>query len=269
MNSVPAAPSKSATDVVTRVVAGLILLILLDAAQLLFFYPARTEILWAWKLQPEVTAMMLGSVYAGGAYFFARILFGAPWQRVAAGFPSVIVFVWLAGIATLLHLDRFIKDGVPFVAWAALYAVTPFLVPWLVARNHRLYGAPSGPPLPRALVAGLGAVGGALLVVGVVFLIAPDVAIDNWPWPLTPLTARVVGSIVAMYGTVWLAVAVHRTWAGARIPLESHAIGLAFLLLAIARGEDVIDWDNALAIVIVAVVAAMLVVSAVLSRRAT
>jgi hypothetical protein len=209
MTSVPAAPSQTATDVLTRAIAGLILLILLDAAQLLFLYPARTEILWAWKLQPEVSAMLLGSVYAGGAYFWGRIMFGAPWPRVAAGFPAVIVFVWMAGIATLLHLDRFIKDAAPFVAWVALYAITPFLVPWLVARNHRRFGAPSGPPLPRPLVALLGGVGGALLAVGVLFLIAPDVAIVNWPWPLTPLTARVTGSVLAMYGTVWLAVAVH------------------------------------------------------------
>ena len=269
MNSVPAAPSRTGTDTVTRVIAGFICLILLDAAQLLFLYPDRTATLWAWKLQPEATAMLLGSVYAGGAYFFARIVFGAPWSRVATGFPSVIVFVWMAGIATLLHMDRFIKDGAPFVAWAALYAVTPFLVPWLVLRNHRRYGAPNGPPLPRPLGLVLGIVGGALLAVGVLFLIAPDVAIDNWPWLLTPLTARVTGSVLAMYGTVWLAVAVHRTFAGARIPLESHVIGLAFLLLAIVLGEDAVDWGNPLAVVIVALAAAMLVVSAVLSRRAT
>jgi len=269
MNSVPAAPSRAATDVLTRAVAGAICLILLDAAQLLFLYPDRTDTLWAWKLQPEVTAMVLGSVYAGGAYFFGRIVFGAPWPRVAAGFPAVIVFVWMAGIATLLHLDRFTKDSVPFAAWVALYVVTPFLVPWLVARNHRLYGGPSGPPLPRALTAALGAVGGALLALGVLFLIVPDVAIDAWPWPLTPLTARVTGAVLAMYGTVWLALAVHRTWAGARIPLQAHAIGLALLLLGVARGEEVVDWGNALAIVIVGAAAAMLVVSALLSRRAT
>jgi hypothetical protein len=76
MNSVPAAPSRPATDTLTRVIAGLIFVILLDAAQLLFFYPDRTGELWAWKLQPEVTAMLLGSVYAGGAYFFLRIVFG-------------------------------------------------------------------------------------------------------------------------------------------------------------------------------------------------
>jgi hypothetical protein len=265
MNSVATEPS----DLLTRAVAGAICLILLDAAQLLFFYPDRTATLWAWKLQPEITAMLLGSVYAGGAYFFGRVLFGAPWRAVAAGFPAVIVFVWMAGIATLLHLDRFIKDGVPFAAWVALYAVTPFLVPWLVGRNHQRWGAPSGPALPRALTLVLGSVGGALLAVGVLFLVVPDVAIDAWPWTLTPLTARITGSVLAMYGTVWLAVAVHRTWAGARIPLQAHVIGLAFLLLAVARGEDVVDWGDPLAVVLVAGAAAMLLTSAVLSRRAT
>jgi hypothetical protein len=107
-----------------------------------------------------------------------------------------------------------------------------------------------------------------LLIAGLLFLAAPDVAIDAWPWTLTPLTARVTGAVLAMYGTVWLAVAVHRTWAGARIPLEAHAIGLAFLLVAVARGEEVVDWDNPLAVIFVAGAAAMLVTSALLSRRA-
>jgi len=181
----------------------------------------------------------------------------------------VIVFVWIAAIATLLHLDRFIKDSLPFAAWTALYAITPFLVPYLVARNHRLYGGPHGPPLPRPLAAALGAVGGALLAAAVLLEIVPDVAIDSWPWTLTPLTARVTGAVLGMYGTVWLAVAVHRTWAGARIPLEAQAIGMACVLVAVVRGEDVIDWGNPLAIVIVAAAAAMLVASALLSRRAT
>ena len=252
----------------TRAIAGLVFLVLLDASQLLIFYPGRVETLWAWTLQPELSAMALASVYAGGAYFFARVTFGAPWRQVAAGFPAVIVFVWIAAIATLLHLDRFHDDSLPFAAWAALYVITPLLVPWLVVRNHRLYGAPSGPPLPAGIKLALGVIGGALLLAGLLFLAVPDVAIDSWPWKLTPLTARVTGAVLAMYGTVWLAVAAHGTWAGIRIPLESQVIGLAFLLLAVVRDEDVVDWGNPLAIVIVAVAAAMLVTSALLSRRA-
>jgi hypothetical protein len=256
VDSVTAAPS---TDLLTRAIGGLVCLVLLDASQLLFFYPGRTDTLWAWTLQPEASAMVLGSVYAGGAYFFARVMFGAPWRAVATGFPSVIVFVWMAGIATLLHLDRFHKDTLPFGAWAALYVITPFLIPWLVVRNHRLYGAPSGPPLPSAIRTAVVVVGGVLLALGVLFLIAPDVAIDNWAWTLTPLTARITGSVIAMYATVWVAVAVHGTWAGIRIPLEAHVIGLALLLVpAIDEG----------ALVLAVVAAVMLITSAVLSRRA-
>jgi hypothetical protein len=53
MTSVPAAPSTHApTDALTRWVAGFIVLILLDASQLLAFYPERTATLWAWTIQP-------------------------------------------------------------------------------------------------------------------------------------------------------------------------------------------------------------------------
>ena len=54
MDSVAAAPS---TDLVTRAIGGLVCVILLDASQLLFFYPGRVETLWAWTLQPEASAL--------------------------------------------------------------------------------------------------------------------------------------------------------------------------------------------------------------------
>ena len=45
--------------------------------------------------------------------------------------PAVMMFVWMAAIASLFHLDRFDQDSLPFVAWAALYIVAP--VPRAVA----------------------------------------------------------------------------------------------------------------------------------------
>jgi hypothetical protein len=264
MNSVPAAPPRTATNTLTRVVAGFLVLILIDAAQLLQFYPGRTATLWAWKLVPEVTAMVLGSVYLAGAYFFARLLFGARWQSVQAGFPAVILFVWMAALATIIHDDRFIKDSLPFAAWVALYTVTPIGVPLLYLYNRE---RPEGAQLPRGVRMALGIVGGAVVAAGILFFVAPDVAIDNWPWPLTPLTARIMGAVIAMYGGVWVGVAADGTWRGAGIPLQAHVIGLAVLLLAVARGQDVIDW-NGLAIVFVAVAGAMAVVSALLAWRA-
>jgi hypothetical protein len=236
-------------------VAGFLVLILIDAAQLLAFYPDRTETLWAWTIQPPVTAMVLGSVYTAGAYFFARVLFGAPWERVAVGFPPIIAFVWMAAIATVIHLDRFHDDSLPFAAWVALYVVTPVGVPLLYLRNRRPIG---GPPLPRAARVALGAVGAAIVSAGLVFYIVPDLAIDVWPYPLTPLTARITAAVLAVYGGVWLSVALYNS--AARIPLEAHTIGLVVLVVALARGEE--------AVVIAGAAAVMALVSVALAWKA-
>ena len=268
MTSVPAAPSSTGpTDALTRWVAGFIVVILLDASQLLAFYPDRTATLWAWTIQPELSAMVLGSVYTGGLYFFARVLFGAPWDEVAAGFPAIALFVWMATIATALHLDRFAEDSLPFAAWAALYVVTPLLVPYLYVRNRRRVPAVAGTPLPRSLRVGLAVVGGAVVALAVLILAAPDVAIGDWPWMLTPLTARITAAVVALYGAVWLSVAAHGTWTAARIPLQSQVVGLAVFLVSLGRDESVVDW-GALALVLVSAAAAMLAASAVLAWKA-
>ena len=248
-----------ATNALTRWVAGFIVLILADAGQLLVFYPDRTQELFAWNIQPEVTAMVLASAYAGGGYFFARILFGAPWEQVEAGFPPVILFVWMAAGATVLHLDRFIHDSLPFAAWIAVYAATTVAVPLLYLYNRRRAPPTEHPKLQRSLRIALAVAGGAVVAVGIVMYITPSTAIDVWPWLLTPLTDRIVAAVLTLFGSVWISVALDGTAVGARIPLESHAIGLAFLLLALARGGE--------GIVPAVVAAAMLAVSVGLRWR--
>jgi hypothetical protein len=253
-------------NLTTRWVAGLIVLVLADAAQLLSFYPGRTDELWAWPIQPELTSMVLASAYIGGGYFFARVLFGAPWRRVAAGFPPVVLFVWMAAIATFLHLDRFTTDSLPFAAWIALYVLTPVGVPLLYRSNRDRMPAERGPRLPLGVRRALAVAGGAIVAGGLVMLADPQPFIDAWPWTLTPLTARIVAAVLALFGSVWVSVAVDGTRAGARIPLEGHAIGLAALLLALARGHGDVDWGDPAAPLLAAVAAAMGLVSLVLSR---
>jgi hypothetical protein len=262
VNTVPAAPS---TDLLTRAVAGVLVLILADAAQLLAFYPDRTDTLWAWTIEPPLTSMLLGSAYVAGGYFFVRILFAAPWERVMAGFPPVILFVWMAAIATALHLDRFHDDSLPFAAWATLYVITPIGVPLLYLRNRRPL---TGPSIARDVRIALAVAGTAIISGSLVLFVVPDVAIDGWSYPLTPLTTRITAAVFALYGAVWLSVALHRTSTAARIPLQSHAIGLVVLLVAIARGEDAVDWGNPLAPALVVIAASMAAVSAVLAWRA-
>lgn len=246
----------------TRWVAAAVILFLLDAAQILLLVPDRTAELFAWPIDPEITSMVLGAAYVGGGYYFARVVFADGWHRVAAGLPPVILFVWLAALATVLHTDRF-TPGLPFAAWAAIYAVAPIGLPLLLIAQRR--SAPPDVPLPRSVRLGLGAVGGAVTLAALVAFALPGAMSDVWPWALSPLTARIVATVAALFGAVWLSVAATGGRTAARIPLQAHGVGLAFLLLAAVRGGEDVDWTNPLAAALVAGTAALLIADVALT----
>jgi hypothetical protein len=240
---------------VTRWVAAAVIFFLVDAAQLLLLLPDRTTELFAWPIAPQASAMVLGSAYVAGGYYFVRVVFVDSWHRVAAGLPPVIVFVWLAALATALHSDRF-TPGLPFAAWAAIYAVAPIGLPLLLLAQRRA-ATPRDAALPRSVRIVLGAAGGAVTAAALVAFAFPGLTIGLWPWLLSPLTARIVAAVAALFGSVWVSVAVDGGRTAARIPLQAHIIGLACLLLAAVRGGGDIDWTNPLAVALVAGVAAM------------
>jgi hypothetical protein len=192
------------------------------------------------------------------------VLARSPWHLVAYGFAPVIVFVWFAGVATLLHLDRLSGGTMPRVAWIALYVVAPLLVPAAFLANRSRFGSP---PAGRRLVGGvrvaLGASGSAMIALAIVAFVAPQAAIDGLPWPATLLTMRVLATVCALYGTVGVAVALRPDAAGSRIPLEAQMIGLVVALIAIARGQAAIDWESAVAPAIVTAIAGVLAIGIV------
>jgi hypothetical protein len=245
-----------------RWIAALVLLFLADAAQVLLLVPGQTRALFAWPIQPAVTAAILGSAYVAGSYFFIRVVTGTPWHLVAGGFPPVIVFVWMAGVATLLHLDRLNDSGLPLIAWVALYVVTPLLVPVIYLSNRsRARPPPAGRQLQDGMRLLLGLSGGAVLIAALVAFVSPATIIETWPWQLTPLTLRVVAGVFGLYGTVGITVALSGGAAAARIPLESQAIGYAVVLFAVLGAGATIEWENVVAPVFAAAVAVLLTIA--------
>src|SRR6478609_6620179 len=125
----------------TRVLSIVIIPFLLVAFVLLYFWPSAddTARLFAWRIVPGFTSMVLGSVYLGGAYFFLRAAQATAWHTVGGGFIPVGLFASLMGVATITHWDKFIHTNVAFWLWAALYFTTPFLVfaVWLLNRRQR------------------------------------------------------------------------------------------------------------------------------------
>lgn len=74
---------------------------------ILYIFPTETGRLFAWDIKPPMTAMMLAAAYAGGIWFFVRVLGASSWHEVHIGFPAVGTFASILGVTTIAHWDRF------------------------------------------------------------------------------------------------------------------------------------------------------------------
>lgn len=229
----------------TRVLAAAIIPFLAIAAVILFSFPADTRRLFAWEIRPPMTAMMLGATYTGGVWFFARASRAGRWREVNVGFPAVGTFASVLGIATVLHWDRFIHDSLAFVLWTLLYLTTPFLVfgTWLRQRSRDRDPHEAEITLPKAVRFGFGALGVGMLVVAVALFLAPTNVGAAWPWPLTPLTGRVMSAMFALPGLVGVGLAIDPRWSVARVVVEAEVISIVLILLGAWRDQASIRFD--------------------------
>jgi hypothetical protein len=231
----------------TRVLAAVIIGFLVLAWAVLYPWPTDTRRLFAWQIKPTMSAMVLGSVYLGGAYFFLRVTTAAQWHTVAGGFLPVGTFASLMGVTTILHWDRFLHGNLAFWLWVALYFSTPFLVfaVFLVNRRENLPATDDELRLSPAVAGAMVLAGGLSVVMGAFLYLFPHRAMDVWPWHLTPLTARMLGAIFAL-GLAGLGAARERRWSAARILVEVAAIMLVLILVAGVRAHREFDAGNPL-----------------------
>ena len=215
--------------------ARLIVPVLVAAWVILYLFPHDTAKLWAWTVRPPITAMVMGAGYLAGAYFFARVVTVGSWHRVGWGFVATTVFTTLLLLATLLHWDRFNHDHVSFWAWLGLYLVTPPLLPLLFARNRR--HDPGRPnvddvKVPRSMRAVVITAGAAQLTFALLLFARPTAVIDDWVWPLTPLTARTLSAFLAFLAVLWLCFVVDDRWSSFEIPMQTVTLGLVLVAVA-------------------------------------
>jgi len=242
----PVAPERDDAGLpATRALSAAIVPFLLAAFVALYGYPGETDRLFAWTINPPMTPMTLGAVYAGGAYFFVQAFRSKEWHAVKAGFVAVGTFASLLGVTTIIHWDRFNHDHVAFWLWAGLYFTTPLLV-WAVwFANRRREAPPTAddlflPPAARRVMA---ATSGLAVVVAVFLFLAPERAMDVWPWMLSPLTARVMSAIF-MLGLAGLGVIADGRWSAARLMLQVQMFMLTLILVAAARAHADFDASN-------------------------
>ena len=239
----------------TRVAAVVVVAVLVPALIILWGLPTRTDDLWAWTIQAPLTPIFMGAGYGAGAYFFVRVWQSQRWHEVSVGVLSAAVFALLMLITTLLHFDKFNQgrahDGLPdppmlatlaFYGWTIVYILSPFVVGWLWWRNQQLDSRvpEDGEPLvPAAVRQVVRVIAVGALVAAAVVLVQPSVAVDNWGWQLTPLTARVIACFTAQVGTGFLVLSLDPRWGSWRILVQTFLIAVGLLLVGAIR-----QWDT-------------------------
>jgi hypothetical protein len=239
----------------TRWASLIVFSILVPATAILWVAPDRTGDLWAWTIRPELTPIFLGSGYGAGAYFFLRTYRAERWHQSSPGMLGASVFAGLMLIATVIHWDRFNHGDAPtlaaiaFYAWTIVYIASPFAVFAIWWRNRATdpREPAAGEPLvpPAALLAARVFAAGALAA-GALFFVVPQIAIDVWPWQLTPLTARVLASLTVQVGVGALVLSRDPRWSAWRLVVQTFLVATALLLIGAIRAFADFDPSNPL-----------------------
>ena len=222
----------------TRGLSLFIVPFLLVAWVILYLFPGETTRLWAWTIPSTMTSMTLASAYLGGAYFFLRVQREPRWTAMKAGLPGGGPVLRPAGRRHDPALGQVQPRALSFWLWAGLYFTAPPLVVLAWVRNMR-YAAPPAPdepvlsPVVRVVV---GVVGAGAVLQGAIMFLWPEAVIDAWPWPLTPLTCRVLGAVLCL-AAAGLGAWFDPRWAAFRLMTEVAAVMVTLLLLAAVRAR--------------------------------
>src|SRR3954449_5704447 len=178
----------------------------------LYVLAEHTQDYFAWTIQPPLTAAFLGAGYAAGFVLVVLSLRDPVWAHSRVAVLTILVFVVLTTIATLVHIDRFhfrdefadsgsVAKGAAWF-WLGVYIVVPVLMLALILPQEHSRGIDPAPrhPVPVVLRVALAVESLVLVVTGAVLYVAPTTSARLWSWTLTPLTARVVAAWLIAFG---------------------------------------------------------------------
>ncbi len=254
----------------TRLVLAVFGALTLLAFVALFVGAEQTDRVFAWTIQPPATAAFLGAAYAAGCALELLALRRGTWAALRLPFLTILVFTTATLVATLLHLDRF-HFASPFPLarfaawfWLVIYVVVPVaMVVVLVVQERRPAEPTERVPLPTALRVTMLGQGAVMLGVGVALFVRPGLSAVLWPWPLTPLTARMIAAWLLGFG---LAVGLAGLEANlARLDVAAPAYGLLAVLelVVLVRYPETVRWGAPATWVYLGLMASILISSAV------
>ena len=200
-----------------------------------FILSESTERLFAWTINPPLTAAFLALLSAREPI----------WVRVRITYAVSLVFTGLTGLATFLHLDKFQFEKLNGWLWVIVYATVPplLVVLFFVQRRERGDDPPRTVPIARWLMPIVAVQAAIVLVLGLALFLAPSTADSLWPWPLTPLTARTVSAWMLALAAGLAMTLVERDWARVRVATLTYTAAPLLQFVALARFSETLNWS--------------------------
>jgi hypothetical protein len=116
--------------------------------------------------------------------------------------------------------------------------------------------------LPAGLRLAQWVLGGLMALMGAALFLAPASAELLWPWTLTPLTSRMVGSFYLAIGVSLFAAARENDYARGRIASVAYLVFAALQFVAILR-DPVVDWQTLPGMLLAAVLVALFAIGGI------
>ena len=147
-----------------------------------------TDALFAWTVQPPLTAAFLGGCYWAAGVLELVAAREPVWVRARASVPGVLLFTILTCVVTAVNVRHFNLRSPAAYAWIAVYFCVPPVLAWIWRRQATSPGAdePRTMPMPRWIRATFLLLAAGLLGYGGLMFAAPSVVAGGWPWELNP-----------------------------------------------------------------------------------
>lgn len=249
MDATPQAIRPTTTSMRRMLLAASVLVFIVGIQ--LFILSELTDTLFAWTIDPPLSAAFLGAAY--WASFAMEFLASRRrvWAHARIAVPAVLIFTGLTLVVTLLHLGRFHLNSPNIItrgaawAWLIVYVVVPPLMAVLLFRQLRAPGAdpPRQTALPGWVRLALAIHALIMIPFGLALLVAPDATIGIWPWKLTPLVGRAIGAWSLALGIAAAHATWENDWARVQVATMSYTIFGVFELFALARYPGSVNWS--------------------------
>jgi hypothetical protein len=223
----------------------------------LFVFAASTATMFAWTIDPPLTAAILGANYWASTALAVWAARERLWANGRVSISVALAFAPITTAATFLHFDAFHTDSSGFTLfitwfWIVAYAIYPLQLLWMLRKQLMTPGGdpPRTTPLPGWLRTTFVAQAIVLVPLGAVMFVAPNSISPGWPWTtetggaIAGLSTQALSAWVLAFGILAAHCARENDVNRVRCALLAFPVMVALHVVALLRFGDVMIWDR-------------------------